>query len=72
MPKHFTAVIIINETVPPEPASSSRPGYNQSPPPVTERKVNEIVHMTIRAGSLNQLITKTRAHLDLVDEGDES
>lgn len=62
---HYTAVIKISQS---HTTGPNRPSNTLSPRPPEERKVTEIANIVIRADSIDSLITKATAHLNLVED----
>jgi hypothetical protein len=67
MSKHYTAVIKISKTEHSTP-EGRLPGRVEPPKSDGTREVTEVATVTIRADSIEALITKATAHLTLVED----
>lgn len=65
MSAHYTAVVEISKTTPAQPAPTG-PGRGLAVP--TERRVDEVARIIIRASSVAELREKVAAHVALVEE----
>lgn len=68
MSKHYTAVIKITSTETSTPPPASFNARNDPPRSEGSREVREVATVTIRADSIEALITKATAHLTLVED----
>lgn len=67
MPKHYTAIIEVIKVVEPGPKLNSR-GYPDPLKSDEQKKKVEVARVVIRADSIESLITKATAHLNLVED----
>ena len=66
MSEHYTAHVRMEKVVKPEPRTTSRgyPADGAAP----EREVIEVLHVNVRAGTLDALKAKVNAHVDLAGD----
>jgi len=63
---HYVATITVQRIDPPKPATKDRYGTEETP--ATFGETVDLGSVTIRDGKLGELITRSRAHLDLITD----